>query len=196
MSAELYIEGGGDRQLNARCREAFTKLLANCGLQGRMPHVVACGSRNSAFKRFRTAHELRNSKGYVALWIDSEDPIADTEKTWEHLTNRDPAWKRPAGAKDEQVLLMTTCMETWFVADREAIKQHFHGTIQESVLPKDRLETRHRQEIQAALVKATKKCSNAYKKGDFGVLAKLNPTTLEALPSFARVRRILNKRLH
>ena len=49
MSAHLYVEGGGDtRELQARCRRAFTGFLSEAGLKGRMPKVVACGPGNRA----------------------------------------------------------------------------------------------------------------------------------------------------
>lgn len=60
------------------------------------------------------------------------------------------------------------------------------------------LEERRRDDVQNRLVHATRNCSNAYAKGkrSFEVLEKLDPTTLaQQLPSFARVRRILNDKL-
>lgn len=33
-------------------------------------------------------------------------------------TANEKNWDPPTGATDNQVLLMTTCMETWIVADR------------------------------------------------------------------------------
>ena len=60
------------------------------------------------------------------------------------------------------------------------------------------LEKRARHDVQDSLTRATRDCSNAYAKGkrSFEVLAKLSPATLEKhLPSFVRVRRILNSQL-
>ena len=60
------------------------------------------------------------------------------------------------------------------------------------------LEGRARDAIQNALAHATRKCSNAYTKGkrSFEVLGQLDPETLiKYLPSFARVRRILDASL-
>jgi len=53
------------------------------------------------------------------MLVVSEDPIADEEEPWQHLRQSpDDNWDPPTGATDNQVLLMTTCMETWIVADR------------------------------------------------------------------------------
>jgi hypothetical protein len=81
----IYLEGGGSsRELHSRCREAFQKLLERMGFQGRMPRLVACGGRGNAFDDFRTAFDT-GGHDYVALLVDSEEPIADIKATWSHL---------------------------------------------------------------------------------------------------------------
>jgi Domain of unknown function (DUF4276) len=132
------------------------------------------------------------------MWIDSEDPLTDLEATWAHLTRREN-WTQPVGASDDQVLLMTTCMETLVVADRAALKDHYGANLQLSSLPPlAQLENRLRHDVQDKLVHATRNCTNSYAKGkrSFEVLARLTPSTLaEHLPSFARSRRILDQKL-
>lgn len=199
MSARIYLEGGGDRpEGKARCREGFRKLLEKCGLTGRMPRLVASGSRNTAFGNFNTAHSNASGAEYVALLIDSEDPVSDVEKTWEHLRRSDN-WQRPQGARDDQVLLMTVCMETWMVADPSALMGHFGQDLRpERLPPLTNLERRVRGEVQRGLENATRDCATPYTKGprSYDVLGKLSPDTLESrLPSFDRTRRILNDRL-
>ena len=198
VKAVIYIEGGGKtNDLRRRCREGFRRLLESSGFRGRMPALVASGSRGEAFKAFRSAHEGAKAD-YVAMLIDSEDPMEDIEKAWEHLARRD-GWKKPEGAEDTHVLLMVTCMETWIVADRRTLEGHYGEKFRESALPPVHdLESRRRQYVQNALEKATENCTNAYQKGkrSFEVLAKLEPSTLkEYLPSFVRVCRILDERL-
>jgi hypothetical protein len=198
VSSTIYLEGGGDsRDLQIRCREGFRKLLERCGYAGRLPKLVACGGRGAAFEAFKTALASARKGDFLALWIDSEDPVADIEATWEHLQARKAdQWDRPNGATNEQVLLMTTCMETWIVADRITLPEHYGADLQESALPAlHDLEGRARDAIQNALTHATRKCSNAYAKGkrSFEVLGQLDPATLgRYLPSFVRVRRILD----
>jgi hypothetical protein len=199
VSATIFLEGGGDsRELRIRCREGFRKLLERCGYAGRMLRLVACGGRASAFDDFKTALASARKGDFVALWIDSEDPVVDLEATWAHLGGRD-GWTKPDGAVDEQVLLMTTCMETWIIADRQALVEHYGADLQISALPHPHdLEGRSRDAILKALTHSTRNCSNAYTKGKrpFEVLAQLDPVALrQHLPSFARVCRILNSRL-
>lgn len=194
----IYIEGGGDsKELHVRCRQGFRQLLERCGFSGRMPRLVACGGRSAAYGDFKTAHES-NKAEYVAMLIDSEKPVSNPEETWDHLRNCD-RWERPDGADDEQVLFMTTCMETWIVADRDTLRQHYGSSLQESALPSlISLEQGNQQDIQEGLKRATRNCSNAYQKGkrSFEILGKLEPETMEShLPAFQRAKRILNEKL-
>ena len=163
-----------------------------------MPRLVASGSRNTAFDNFKTALSNASGAEYVALLIDSEDPVSDVEKTWEHLRRSD-TWQRPRGVGDDQVLLMTTCMETWMVADRSALRDHFGRNLRpERLPPLTNLERRARGEVQRKLENATRDCAAPYAKGprSYEVLGKLSPDTLEShLPSFKRTRRILSDRL-
>lgn len=199
MSARIYIEGGGkSKELHSRCREGFRRLFEKCGYRGRMPRLVACGSREEAFRDFQTAHAYRKSEDYVAMLIDSEDPVRDIEKVWDHLTQRD-GWRKPDGAEDGQVLLMTTCMETWIATDRGALQNHYGSCLQENALPNlVDIEQRGRHAVQDSLAHATRRCKTTYTKGahSFLLVAELNPDTLKKhLPSFARCARILSEKL-
>ena len=197
MSAFLYVEGGaGDsKELDIRCREGFRKLLENCGFNRHLPRIVACGGRGRVYDQFVTAHSTKTGT-CVAMWIDSEEPLDDLNTPWTHLKDLDH-WERPPGATDDQVLFMTTCMETWIVADRETLKKHYGKDLQQNALPPlEKLENRERHEVQDKLAHATRNCKNAYAKGkrSFAILGLLNPATLEErLPSFARAKNILNR---
>ena len=93
---------------------------------------------------------------------------------------------------------MTTCMETWIISDHAALHQHYGNCLQEPALPPAvNIEHRPRHEVQDRLSRATQDCGKAYKKGkrSFEILGKLNPEALQGLPSFARMRRILQERL-
>jgi Domain of unknown function (DUF4276) len=205
VSAHLYIEGGESKEDQIRCREGFRKLIGKIeeteklsfAAGKKMPRLSACGGRNSAFDDFKTAQCCSKEGDYIAMLIDSEDPVADGEKTWEHLKTRDN-WDRPEGAENDQVLFMTTCMETWIVADRAALKGHYGHKLQENALPPlNDLEKRNRTEVYDKLAQATRNCSNAYAKGkrSFEVLGVLNPTALSSLPAFARMARVLKAKL-
>lgn len=198
--AILFVEGGGNTaELKNRCREGFTTLLRRAGFEGMMPRIVPCGTRRAAYDDFVMAHRQGNYN-FVALWVDSEDPVGDVEQPWAHLLARQSdKWERPVGASDEQVFLMTTCMETWLLADRPALRAHYKTKLKESALPSlTDLEARHRHDVQDALERATQDCTNAYQKNKraFALLAAVNPAELEKhLPAFARMVRILREKL-
>ena len=208
MSAHIYVEGGasgprGDggssKYLTIACQKGFHSLLKRMGFEGRMPRLVPSGGRRRVYDRFCTAH--RTDDGYVAMWIDSEDPMQDIEKAWKHLAEVTTvtSWERPDGAMDDQVLLMTTCMETWIVADRASLRGHYDQMLNENQLPPTNgLESKERHDVQDRLERASRDCRNAFAKGkrSFEVLGKLDPTVLsQHLPSFARVKRILDEKL-
>ena len=199
--AKLYVEGGGSsNELQARCREGFRKLLIKIGLTNRLPRIIACGSRNEAYESFVTEH-LVGKTAYVALLVDSKAPIINGERPWEHLKSRD-GWNCPAGALDDQVFLMTTCMETWIVADKNGLKRFFEPhqkCLHSTSLPATaNLEAKESHVVQDALTTATKDCSNAYAKNkrSFEALANADPAVLQSLlPAFARMERILKEKL-
>ena len=201
MSATIYIEGASvgpdSKYLQIRCREGFHKLFAKCNFP-RQPALKAGGSRQNTYKLFSTAHKHAAAADYVAMLVDSEVPIDNIEQTWDHLKQRDN-WNKPANSADEQVLLMTTCMESWIASDRQALRNHYGANLQENALPDlQGMESRDRHAVQDALVHATRNCKNAYAKGkrSFEILEQLRPEELRRhLPSFARCERLLKATL-
>ncbi|MFN0055415.1 MAG: DUF4276 family protein [Planctomycetales bacterium] len=202
VSAKLFVEGGAtgpdSKLLQSRCREGVRKLLEKCGFTRRMPKIVACGGRGATYRDFSTAHANAPQGAFVAMLIDSEDPVSDIDATWMHLKRRD-RWEEPPGATDEQVLMMTTCMESWIVTDRTALENHYGADLQESALPSlQSLESRSRDSVLDSLQRATRNCQNAYQKGkrSFEIFGMLSPDNLlPHLPSFSRCERILGERL-
>ncbi|MCR4317535.1 MAG: DUF4276 family protein [Planctomycetes bacterium] len=196
----IYIEGGGDgKDGQVSCRAGFRSLLENSGFVGKMPRLFASGKRKSAYDDFRHEHEA-NQSDYVALLVDSEDPVIDIEKPWDHLKNRkDDKWEKPQNATDDQVFLMATCMETWIASDRDTLKKHYKKGFKENALPSlNDIEKKNHHDVQKSLAKATKDCWNAYRKGErsFEILGKLNPAALETqLSAFRRMKRILLEKL-
>jgi hypothetical protein len=186
----IFVEGGGNKNANTACREGFRKLLEKSGFEGKVPRIVASGSRNNAYDDFKIFHTQGND---AILIVDSEDPVVDSAKPWEHLKKRD-AWECPAGATDEQVFLMTTCMETWIVADRSYLKKRYKN-LQESALPSlQNLEKQDRKDILDKLETAS---NNKYQKGEhsFSVLAEVSPDELKKyLPAFVRMLAILEQK--
>ena len=199
VSVKIYVEGGGEgKDLKSRCREGFSKLIKKMGFAGRMPRIVACGGRQSAYDMFNIAMKSVGHDEYPILLVDSEDPIS-SENPWDHLNERDH-WDRPADANYDQALMMATCMETWIMADQGSLQKVFGSCLRRgALLPANNLEERSRQELLAALKSATDNCgkNKGYDKGErsFQLLAELNPRLLENLSHFCRFKETLSRRL-
>ena len=98
VSVKIYVEGGGDsKALKTACRRGFQSFIKKAGLQGRMPRVVACGSRRNAYESFKTAHAGQDTT--VLLLVDAEGPVT-AESPWQHLEICD-GWERPDHATDD-----------------------------------------------------------------------------------------------
>ena len=204
MSVTVYVEGGGTRaELKAQCRRGFQELLTKAGFRGRLPRVVACGSRGVAFDKFKTA--LREGDEYPILLVDSEDPVAPDNQpdvnpsgAWMHLAQRgDDRRKRPSGANDDQAQLMVTTMETWLIADGQALKAYFPDM---KALPWDsELESRGKRDVSRRFAEATQRSSKGrYDKGkhSFDLLGRVDPAELRRLlPHFRRFVEALDSRL-
>ncbi|AUX29555.1 MULTISPECIES: DUF4276 family protein [Sorangium] len=181
---ELYVEGGGDRNpsLASECRRAFSKLFERAGVTQR-PRVIACGGRGLAYKQFCDAHA--SSEADTWLLVDAEE-VPKAQSPWDHVKARTgDGWDRPANASDDQLHLMTVCMETWLAADVAAMKDVFGPKLDDSKLPAlDRLENMDKKAIYEALAAAAKPTkAGAYAKGShsFKVLERVSPEAIRKL---------------
>ena len=190
MSVKLIVEGGGDRKsksLNRECRRAFAEFLGKSGLAGRLPNIEAAGGREHAYDAFRTAH-ARDSRTAVLL-VDAEAPLTASD-TWTHLQTRD-GWTRPAGATNDQCHLMVQVMESWFLADREALANFYQQQFRPKALPGNprRVEQIPKKDVQDGLDRATRATAKGrYHKGrhSFEILASLDPAKVTAASPYAR----------
>ena len=202
MKVTIYVEGGGDgKYQHIQCRQGFRKLIEKSGFAGKMPGIFACGGRDAAFDDFKIAMNSKLPTDYPILLVDSEDPITENTTPWNHLRARDN-WIHPQHTSDDQAQLMITCMETWIMADRAALREVFGAELQESaLLPEDNLEQYDRRVVQQHLEHATRNCGNnkAYKKGrrSFQALEAVNPNALkQRLPYFKRFIETLERLLN
>lgn len=192
MKVKVYVEGGGDgRDLRTRCRRGFSAFFERASLAGRMPRIVACGSRETAFDRFRTAFGARKAGEFVVLLVDSEAPVADDAGSWEHLARRD-GWNKPGEATDEHAHLMVECMEAWFLADTASLAAYFGRDFDRRALRRHgKIEDVAKDDVQSRLRNATRRCAKGqYGKGrhSFAVLERTDPAkVLAASPHAERL---------
>lgn len=134
MTAVLYIEGGGEnRRLGAQFRKGWNAFFTRAGLGGRMPRVIRGGSREETFGRFTTALDDSKVGTVPLLLVDSESRVEEANSVWQHLEKRD-CWVKPKGAGDDQAFLMAQVMETWFLADRKALREFFGAKFAENAI--------------------------------------------------------------
>ena len=123
VSVKIYVEGGGaNRKLRNACRRGFTKFIDKAGLAGNTPQIVPSGSRGDAYNNFRRA---LTGEDYAILLVDAEGPVV-AQGSWQHLKASDN-WDQPAGASNDQCHLMVQAMESWFLADHQALEEVLTG---------------------------------------------------------------------
>ena len=189
----LFVEGGGDdnEALKTECRRGFRKLLEKAGLVGRMPRIVACGGRKSAYDQFCTAMSGTAVDDVAVLLVDAEDAKTETSP-WEHVKQRQSdGWKKPDGATDDDLHLMIECMESWFLTDKESLAEFFGQGFREASLPANpKVEEVSKSDVYNGLRSASKNTQKgAYGKGahSFKLLALVDPAKVrEAAPSADR----------
>ena len=191
MTVKVYVEGGGDgRELRARCRRGFSSFFARADLAGRMPRVIACGSRQSAYVKFRAALASGNVREFFVLLVDSEGSVAEDSGPWLHVMNRD-TWAAPDGATDDNAHLMVQCMETWFLADRERLEAFFGSGFDRNALPGHRnIKEIAKADVFEGLKNATRRCQprGEYGKGrhSFEILSEIDPSKVLAASPHAK----------
>lgn len=153
----IYVEGGGGKDSKARMRQAFSQFFSEPRArahQKRKPlRVIPCGSRDDTFKAFRAA--IRDhAEDRVFLLVDAEQAIAGTPR--EHLSARDP-WDL-SFTSDDQCHLMAQVMESWFLADPDALARFYgsHFSIKQ-IPPRKNVEEVPKSEVEAVLKSSTAK---------------------------------------
>ena len=188
MTVPIYVEGGGNyKDLRIACRKGFTRFFENSGLaEARQKlKIVPCGGRQNAYNRFRSDLAMDNKD--AILLVDSEGPVT-APGPWRHLKNRDN-WDRPGGATDDQCHLMVQVMETWFLADPEALQGHYGRGFRPQDLPQNSdIERISKDDVQRGLERAAIRTrKGSYKKGrdSFPILEKLDPAKVRRRSSYA-----------
>lgn len=154
-----------------------------------MPQIVASGSRRNAYEDFETRHRNAAKKDEIALLlVDAEAPVKKAEP-WEHLKDRD-GWDRPEGATDDQCHLMVQAMESWFLADRTTLVEHYGQRFQESALPANpQIEQIAKNDVVNGLIRASRSTTKgSYDKGrhSFEILEKIDPEKVTDVSPYAK----------
>ena len=152
----IYMEGGGSgRGTKGALRRGMDTFLAELKNTAQERSwrwkLVCCGDRDRAFKAFKDAQKHADD-ATVLLLVDAEGPVAGAHR--HHLFVQD-GWDLQ-GVDDDAVHLMTQTMETWIVADPDALDAYYGRDFHANVLPNARnLETVAKADVAQALKRAT-----------------------------------------
>ena len=190
---KVFIEGGGDSEmLHDELRRGFRMFFLKAGCKGNMPRIVAGGGREQTYDCFKTAV----TQGEQAMLLVDSEAHVTCESPWEHFKMRpgDQNMTKPQGAsdKDDDVYLMVCCMESWFLADRDALKAYFGQGYNENALPdiNNPVESNSKQSVLDGLKNATRHCKTKrpYAKGEhsFALIGRIDPAKVEQASTWAR----------
>ena len=179
----IYVEGGGEgRNGRAALRQGLDAFLDE-QKRAALSHgwrwkLVCAGSRSAAFKAFRIAIQQGDTEA-VLLLVDAEGPLQDGAIA--HLRRRD-GWNMDF-AEERAVHLMVQTMESWIVADGDALAAYYGNGFHRNSLPKStNLESVPSREIERSLKAATRHTA----KGEYHKIRHARP--LLAQISQRRVR--------
>ena len=200
MRIKVIVEGGGETKLlRTKCRQGFSNFFSKAGLEGRMPSVVASGSRRDAFNDFCAALRSPGKYDFIVLLVDSEGPV--TTGPWQHLKKKPDNWDQPSGTTDDQVHLMVQCMEAWFLADKDCLVAYYGNDFKQNALPaRPDIEKIPKNDVLNGLKNATRSgvSKGEYEKGRhaFDILAQIDPKkVVSASPHAKELVKTLNAKV-
>lgn len=183
-AVRIYMEGGGDTS-NTRGRlrqgmgEFLRELKAKCRDSRRNWNLVLSGGRNEAIEHFADAHRHARPGELVVLLVDSEGPVSASSPAAHLRAEGGRMGRLLKGAPDDAIHLMVQTMETWIVADREALAAYYGQHFAAGALPPaDDLEAVLKRDVARALGNATRKTlKGAYHKTRHAgnLLARIDP---------------------
>jgi hypothetical protein len=193
----VYIEGGArGRVADNDFRKGWKKFLRELhelarehGYAGLEP-VRGLG-RGNAFRRFKK-HMLEYPDDLCVLLVDAETVVPKGTKVWDVVAKREgDKWERPPWATEDQLYLMVHFVETWLIADHEALSQFFKHKFNASCLPKSDLENLSKKKIEDSLKEAT---NGAYQHGlSHRIVELVRPTKIKELDHGERLFKNLAK---
>lgn len=151
------MEGGGDRRRSRDdLRQGMDAFLGRLKQGARRKalrwRLIASGSRDQTYRAFQNAIHHASQGDTVILLVDSDEAVARAPR--DHLRDR-RGWDL-SFASDSVVHLMVQVMETWIVADREALIGYYDNRFTAARLPdRDDLEKEPKAQVLTALKRAT-----------------------------------------
>ena len=132
----IYVEGGGDsKHTQGPLRQGFDAFLKpvkdKARAQGIRFQVIMCGGCNDVYQDYLLALKSHPDAVNILL-VDADGPVATGVSNGDHLRRR--AWNLPQPF-DPRYHLMVQAMEAFFVADADALANHYGQHFRRSSLP-------------------------------------------------------------
>ncbi len=177
----IFVEGGGDTgEGRAKLRQGFSRFFSALRQDIRSVSVnfVMCGAGSSTLSEFLAA---RSRYDFCAFLVDSEQVPAAAETPWQHLRR---TYTKPCEEPElPQCHLMVVQMESWFLADPDALADHYGKGFDRKRLPTpDKLEQLTKEQVTRALNEATDGTkAGRYQKIRHGaeLLTKIDPVKVQ-----------------
>lgn len=138
---KIYVEGGssGSKDSNIKFRQGFDAFLNELKEKARKKKIrlqpIPSFSTKETYDDFRFA--IGNSpEDFSLLLVDSDEAVPGGETARAYLQRKHKKW-RLADVSDEQCHLMAQVMESWFLADIDALKKYYGKDFKENQIPKN-----------------------------------------------------------
>jgi hypothetical protein len=184
----MYVEGaapGISNQNVTKFRESLHVFLERAlGKETPRPSIIPAGGRDQAYKGFRNSLKT-HPEAFSILLVDSEDPVTGDNTAAAHLEEREK-WAVPDG----RAHLMVQCMESWFLADKQALAGYYREGFREEALPQNpKIEKIPKKLVMDGLKAANKasKTKGEYHKTrhGFDILGLIDPNKVTKASLFA-----------
>ncbi len=197
MEIKLYVEGGGKgshKRATIKLQQgfdAFFRDLKNAAREKKISFkIIPSSNTQTTYEDFLIS--VRNSpQSFNLLLVDSDEAVAEDETACDFLQKKYRKWKLKT-IKDEQCHLMVQIMESWFLADIDALKSFYGKEFKENAIPKIKnVEAIAKDKVEKSLATATAKTQKAeYHKIEHGakILELVNPQKVrQAAPHCERL---------
>ncbi len=184
MEIKLYVEGGSKgshKRATIKLQQGFDSFFKEIKELARSKKIsfkiIPAGNTQSTYDDFIFSVE-NSPQSFNLLLVDSDDALSENESARAFLQKKYKKWKLKT-VKDEQCHLMVQIMESWFIADVDALKQFYGQGFNAGKFPKNRnVEAVEKEQIKKSLKAAIAKTNKKeYHKIEHGskLLEIINP---------------------
>ncbi|MDQ3179262.1 MAG: DUF4276 family protein [Acidobacteriota bacterium] len=203
MEIKLYVEGGGKgshKRATIKLQQGFDsffKKLKDAAQSRKISfRIIPSGNSQNTYEDFIRSVE-NSPQSFNVMLVDSDDALAENESARDFLQKKYKKWKLKKIA-DEQCHLMVQIMESWFIADVDALKKFYGQGFNSNAIPKNsNVETIAKSRVESSLKTAILKTNKSeYHKIVHGakLLELINPQKIcEAAPHCRELFKIITE---